>query len=707
MSKGRESKKAETAPGLVFTLWSLVLVVAVALLPRFQRISQSWVDVCEYLTMIQPPENSLLGYLERLYGVGPDQVPGYYIFTYFTRHVFGYSWLVTRYASLALCMGALLLAWRFAGRRWGVWAALCTGLFIALSPADVYHASEARAYALMILLGTVSFGALARAHETGGRLWWALNVVANTLATWTNLFGILLIGAQGLWVLLRGFVLQGEGRTTLQRVWPAARAGLIYGAGHILAFGLAATWLLGSASEKVNWYAPAPLGQFLTDLMGDALYHQNLFVFESAAGAPVFQFAALAIRGNGEYWLSYAADGLLLAGMLLGLGSFVWHTMVRERDTGRRLIPALLLLCTFAPPLVIYLAAWLTFPMALPRYTAYTNIPFWVMVGTGIALLPLRRMWVVVPVVVMGCLAVECVIWARVQPEVNWPGIIALADRERQVAPERVCLAFGTTLGRLSAKQKRILEYHDPDKAARYVQAYTIDGAVDACAAIALKSKRPVQLITYELPPTPEKRQALAEALRGAGFAFGAQGLGHFTLYTVSNPSPTERWKLPPNENARRYGETLRAFAQGVPEDEFNATLRWCIESDMDLESPAIRGTLPYVMLEISPRMARAALQSVAAQGGMLDPVPRLLVAVALGEPAEAAEAGSVVKAPLGEAYKTPLYAALASGNLPHAREIALGLHGAGGTLLFPAESQVAGAETRLPFAAALAGARP
>jgi hypothetical protein len=173
--------------------------------------------------------------------------------------------------------------------------------------------------------------------------------------------------------------------------------------------------------------------------------------------------------------------------------------------------------------------------------------------------------------------------WARVQPEVNWPGIIALADRERQVAPERVCLAFGTTLGALSSKQKRILEYHDPDKAARYVQAYTIDGAVDACAAISMKAKRPVQLITYELPPTPEKRPALAEAFRGAGFSFSTQGLGHFMLYTVSNPMPTERWRLPPNENARRYGELLRTYAQDVPADEFNATLRWCVESDADL----------------------------------------------------------------------------------------------------------------------------
>jgi hypothetical protein len=397
MAKGREAKNVGAAPGLAFVLWSLMLVLAVALLPRLQRISQSWVDVCEYLTMIQPPENPLLGYLLRLYGVGPDQVPGYYIFTYFTRHVFGYSWLVTRYASMALCMGALLLAWRFAGRRWGVWAALCTGLFIALSPADVYHASEARAYALMILLGTVSLVTLERAHETGGRLWWALNVMANTLATWTNLFGILLIGAQGLWILLRGYVLQGEERPAIQRLWRAARAGLLYGAGHVLAFWLAAAWLLGSASEKVSWYAPAPLGQFFTDLMGDALYHQNLFVYESAAGSPVFQFSSLAIRGEGEYWLTYVADGLLLAGMLLGLGSFVWRTMIREANVRARLVPALLLLCAFAPPLVIYLAAWLTYPMALPRYTAYTNIPFWLMVGTGIALLPLRRVWVVAP----------------------------------------------------------------------------------------------------------------------------------------------------------------------------------------------------------------------------------------------------------------------------------------------------------------------
>jgi hypothetical protein len=123
-------------------------------------------------------------------------------------------------------------------------------------------------------------------------------------------------------------------------------------------------------------------------------------------------------------------------------------------------------------------------------------------------------------------------------------------------------------------------------------------------------------------------------------------------------------------------------------------------------ESPVIRGTLPYVMLEISPRMARATLRANA-EGGMMDPVPRLLAAVALGEAAEAVEAGGVVKAPLSEAYKSPLYSALAAGERSRAREIALGLHGAGGTLLFPAESQVAGVEARLPYAAPVAWTQP
>lgn len=182
-------------------LATAAILLAIALVPRLHGLSSEYVDLVEFLTMTQPPHTPLLDYLWRLWDVGPDQVPAYYIFTWGVREIFGYSWLVTRVASLLLMLFVLLMAWRFASLRFGAWTGFLAGALLALSPADVYYAIQARSYSLVIFEAAVSIWAITRAVETGKKRWWFLNIATNTLLPWTHLFGFLLIAAEGLWLL--------------------------------------------------------------------------------------------------------------------------------------------------------------------------------------------------------------------------------------------------------------------------------------------------------------------------------------------------------------------------------------------------------------------------------------------------------------------------------------------------------------------------
>jgi 4-amino-4-deoxy-L-arabinose transferase-like glycosyltransferase len=102
-----------------------------------------------------------------------------------------------RVRALSAVTGALFVAaiiW--VGRevfdsRTGLWA----GAAAALNPIHVYYSQEARVYALLTLLLTLSAGALWRALATGARRWWAVFVVLATLALYSHLLAALPLAA--------------------------------------------------------------------------------------------------------------------------------------------------------------------------------------------------------------------------------------------------------------------------------------------------------------------------------------------------------------------------------------------------------------------------------------------------------------------------------------------------------------------------------
>ena len=83
------------------------------------------------------------------------------------------------------------------GRR----AGLVGAALVALSPFMIFYSTEARSFALLILLGLLSTLALLRAIETGGGWWWAAYAVCSCAAAYTNYTAVFLLAAQAAWAL--------------------------------------------------------------------------------------------------------------------------------------------------------------------------------------------------------------------------------------------------------------------------------------------------------------------------------------------------------------------------------------------------------------------------------------------------------------------------------------------------------------------------
>ena len=87
------------------------------------------------------------------------------------------------------------------GRR----TALIGAFLLAISPAAVYYSQIARAYVLVVLFSSLSYGALASALRTGSRWWWVCYALALAAVGYSNALAIgLLVIAQAVMVLPRG-----------------------------------------------------------------------------------------------------------------------------------------------------------------------------------------------------------------------------------------------------------------------------------------------------------------------------------------------------------------------------------------------------------------------------------------------------------------------------------------------------------------------
>ncbi len=175
----------------------VVLAVAIGLLLRFWTRSGLWLDEALTVDIARLPLHDIPEALKH-----DGAPPLYYYLLHFWIALFGQSNYAVRSLSGVIAVVTLPVGW-LCGRRFGGRAVAWTTLvLLASAPFASYYGTEARMYALIILLTGCGFLALQRALEAPkpGNLI-AVAVVAAALL-YTQYWSLYLVGMVGLWLIV-------------------------------------------------------------------------------------------------------------------------------------------------------------------------------------------------------------------------------------------------------------------------------------------------------------------------------------------------------------------------------------------------------------------------------------------------------------------------------------------------------------------------
>jgi 4-amino-4-deoxy-L-arabinose transferase-like glycosyltransferase len=272
---------------------SLGLVAAITALAAALRFStlglQSyWYDEAVTVELVR---RSLGGMLRAL----PDAEttpPLYYLLAWGWAHLFGSGEAGLRSLSALLGTATVPVAYAAACTLASRRAALVAAAFVAVSPILVWYSQEARAYALLVLLGAVALLFFARALRSAGRrdlAWWA---VAAALGLATHYVAVFYVAPQAVWLLVR---------RRRHALWPVVG---------VTAAGLALLPLAAyqENGERTAWIHASPLRQRVKD--------------------------AAHLLFSGFYTLNHAGAWALAVGVVTIVGLWTW-TRGRERWGGR------------------------------------------------------------------------------------------------------------------------------------------------------------------------------------------------------------------------------------------------------------------------------------------------------------------------------------------------------------------------------------
>jgi mannosyltransferase len=249
-------------------LWMQILppVVTFAVMLIGITVPSYWRDEAATLAAVKRPFGNLLRTLHHV-----DAVHGaYYVFTWVIARLFGTGELALRMPSaVAMAVGALFVA--AIGRRMiSPQAGLAAGLLFAVVPDISFYGEDARSYGMVTAVAAIASYMFVRALGAGHahqRRWWIAYAISVAVLGILNIFGLLLVAAHGVTMLLRmTHPWPGQSRRALLLRWLAAACVGVFLAGPVIYEG----W---KERHQISWMtAPGTAGaETVTRLIGPPL----------------------------------------------------------------------------------------------------------------------------------------------------------------------------------------------------------------------------------------------------------------------------------------------------------------------------------------------------------------------------------------------------------------------------------------------------
>jgi mannosyltransferase len=175
----------------------IILILGTAL--RFYDLGSEsfWLD--EVATTIEAQQS-----IPTLLTTGKlDQPPAYYLPIHFWIQLFGTSEVSLRSFSALAGVGSIILIYIIGKKLFGKKIGLLATFFLAISDFQIWYAQEARNYSLFEFAALLSFLFFIMFFEGNRKIHFFLYVVASIFMVYANAFGICIIAAQGLFLILQ------------------------------------------------------------------------------------------------------------------------------------------------------------------------------------------------------------------------------------------------------------------------------------------------------------------------------------------------------------------------------------------------------------------------------------------------------------------------------------------------------------------------
>ncbi|MCC6697720.1 MAG: glycosyltransferase family 39 protein [Candidatus Hydrogenedentes bacterium] len=357
---------SERRPALtLLQLLALFAVLALAFSLRVYRIQTEamWYDEISSYAHLDAP--TLSEFLTRERVNDAAMLPLYFTVEYYWANLIGDSVLAVRALSIFCGMATLVMLYLLGLHLHGHTAGLVAVLCAAFSKLLIYQSQEIRVYALTMFLALVSSYAFLRALDTGKRPWWALYLAANALMLVTHLFSVLLVAAQGIYLLLT--------RYRQVRLW------LLWGVVHLLFGVMPLLWMMTTdfdALQRHTGWIPIPniyrlVSAYYFVYAGSKLDAMDL-VRHLPWSVPVHHLLGLAML-SAVLWAIFHTLKVNLLGPAEEARRFRFSSLL------------FLLVWLVVPPFSLFVISRLGRPCFIERYAVYSCFPLALLAGTALA----------------------------------------------------------------------------------------------------------------------------------------------------------------------------------------------------------------------------------------------------------------------------------------------------------------------------------
>ena len=322
--------------------------------------------------------------------------------------VFGVGEFSARFLPTLFSSLAVFFIHRIGMEHQGIRQATLASALFTLSNYHMVFAHEARVYPLLVLLTSASFYAFQRnMREPAQVRWWVAWVASNVALLYSHYFGLFVLASQAfLWLV------NGNLRRNTMRQWLICVCVLVVAYLPMMVVVVGRFW--ASASEG-TWIAPVrhlnPLKMVVTTLSnGHALGYAILVLGVACIVVTIVRSAmsrcskgvALLAAGGWfamctaiEFHLRWAPAlthrtwgiALMLTLAILLLALLLWK--------GRLPLATQTSMVWFAFPLLVMFTASFWIPMFIDRYWSFVTPAFFLLVASGLGMLPRGLSWVV------------------------------------------------------------------------------------------------------------------------------------------------------------------------------------------------------------------------------------------------------------------------------------------------------------------------